>query len=622
MNQFYVYSAYHEAHEKADFYHSIKKDVPARSDIPPEYQWKLTDMYRTGEDWENDYRAVKQDMTRILAMKPTLTASPENLLSALLLQDSIGMRVGKLFAYARMHRDGDASVSEYQAMTDRAERLAAEASSACAYIEPAILALNETTLCDWASRDDFAPYRFYFTELNRQRKHILTEQEESLLAQVSELTTAPRNIFNMLAYADMIFPQTPNEEGDLVPLSEGRFMSFLRSKDRTVRQAAFDNLFGTYRAHINTLAATLGSSIKNDLFNARVRRYDSALEEGLSDANIPVSVYHNLLNTIHDHLPALHEYVALKKQVLGLDDIHMYDLYAPLTEDVSSDIPFSEGFRHVENALRPLGETYLADLKRGMEAGWADIYENKGKRSGAYSWGIYGVHPFVLLNYNNSYNSVSTLAHELGHAMHSYYSAQNQPYRTASYTIFNAEVASTTNEILLFDYFLAKATSREEKLFLYHQYLEQVRTTVYRQALFAEFERTVYHDVAEGKSVTADYLGNVWLDLNRTYYGDDIVLDEMIRYEWARIPHFYTHFYVYQYATGYSAATALAEVLQTNGSSAREDYLTFLSSGGSDYSLTLLKNAGVDMSTPRPISVTLTKFAQRLKEFSALLAQA
>lgn len=621
MKPFFLSYPY-ENQQEADFYHSIKKDVPSRQDIPSDYQWKLTDMYPTTEAWEDAYRSVKTDLSNIASMKPTLTASPDNLLSALVLQDSIGMRVGRLFAYARMHRDGDASVSDYQAMTNRAERLAAEASSACAYIEPAILALEETTLNNWASREDFAPYRFYFTELNRQRKHILSEQEEALLAQVSELTSAPRNIFNMLAYADMTFPRTPNEEGDLVVLSEGRFMSFLRAQDRTVRQAAFDNLFSTYKAHINTLAATLGSSIKNNLFNARVRRYDSVLEEGLSDANIPVSVYHNLLDTIHEHLPALHEYVALKQRVLKLDDIHMYDLYAPLTQEVSSDIPFPEGFHHVENALRPLGETYLADLKRGVEAGWIDIYENKGKRSGAYSWGVYGVHPFVLLNYNNSYNSVSTLAHELGHAMHSYYSAQNQPYRNASYTIFNAEVASTTNEILLFDYFLAHATSSEEKLFLYNQYLEQVRTTVYRQALFAEFERTVYQAVEEGRSVTADYLGDVWIDLNRTYYGDRIVLDDNIRYEWARIPHFYTHFYVYQYATGYSAATALAEALQSNDTTARDQYLAFLASGGSDYSLTLLQKAGVDMTSPKPIAVTLTKFAQRLKEFSALLAHA
>lgn len=619
MKPNYLYSAYHE---KADFYHSIKKDVPARDAIPTDYQWKLTDMYPTREAWEADYQSVKEDLSRILALKDTLCDCADNLLAALTLEDSISMRVGRLFAYARMHRDGDASVSDYQAMTDKAERLAAEASSACAYIEPAILTLDEQTLAEWATREDFAPYRFYFTELARERKHILSSEEEALLAQVSELTTAPRNIFNMLAYADMTFPATHNDEGELVPLSEGRFMSFLRSANRAVREEAFNNLFGTYQAHINTLATTLGSSIKNNLFNARVRHYGSALEEGLSGANIPVAVYHNLLDTIHEHLPALHAYVALQKQVLGVDDIHMYDLYAPLAKDVSSDIPFEEGVRHVQEALRPLGETYLADLTRGIESGWVDIYENKGKRSGAYSWGIYGVHPFVLLNYNNSYNSVSTLAHELGHAMHSYYSSQTQPYRTASYTIFNAEVASTTNEILLFDYFLAKATTREEKLFLYNQYLEQVRTTVYRQALFAEFERTVYQAVEEGKSVTADYLGEVWLELNRTYYGEDIILDDMIRYEWARIPHFYTHFYVYQYATGYSAATALAAGLQNNPNVARDNYLTFLQSGGSDYSLTLLKNAGVDMSTPHPIAVTLEKFAKRLKEFSTLLTQA
>ena len=616
-----IYHSYCENQDGADFFASVKKNVPTRGDIPPEYQWHLSDMYATREDWTAAYQSGKEDLTKVSDLQTTITDSPEQLLTALTLQDSIGMRVGRLYAYARMHRDSDASVTEYQALTDKAERLASEASSACAYIEPAILKLDESTLTEWSCDDKFAPYRFYFTELNRERKHILSSEQEALLAQVSELTTAPRNIFNMLTSADMTFPSTPNEEGELVPLSEGRFMSFLRSSDRNVRKSAFDNLFGVYQSHKNTLASTLGSSIKNNLFNARVRHYGSALEEGLSGANIPVSVYHNLLDTIHEHLPALHEYVALKKSVLQLDDIHMYDLYAPLAKEVTSDIPFTEGFRHVKEALRPLGETYLADMEHGVTSGWVDIYENKGKRSGAYSWGIYGVHPFVLLNYNNSYNSVSTLAHELGHAMHSYYSSHTQPYRNASYTIFNAEVASTTNEILLFDYFLAKASSREEKLFLYNQYLEQVRTTVYRQALFAEFERTVYQTLEEGGSATADYLGDVWLELNRKYYGDDIVLDDLIRYEWARIPHFYTHFYVYQYATGYSAATALAEALQSKEQDAQEKYLHFLASGGSDYSLTLLKNAGVDMSSPHPIAITLEKFAERLKEFAALLSQ-
>lgn len=621
MNHSAIYHSYYENQDGADFFASVKKEVPNRSDIPTEYQWNLSDMFASHTEWDNAYHSVKNDLEKMTELRQTATDSPEHLLTVLELQDSIGMRIGRLFAYARMHRDGDASVSAYQAMTDKAERLASEASSACAYVEPAILQLDETTLNEWSKQDIFVPYRFYFTELNRERKHILDSEQEALLAQVSELTSAPRNIFNMLAYADMTFPPTPDENGDLVPLSEGRFMSFLRSSERTVRSSAFENLFSVYKAHSNTLAATLGSSIKNNLFNARVRRYDSALEEGLSGANIPVSVYHNLLDTIHAHLPALHEYVALKKSVLALDDIHMYDLYAPLAKEVSSDIPFPEGFRQVKEALRPLGETYLADLEQGVKSGWIDIYENKGKRSGAYSWGIYGVHPFVLLNYNNSYNSVSTLAHELGHAMHSYYSSQTQPYRMASYTIFNAEVASTTNEILLFDYCLSQAKSRDEKLFLYNQYLEQVRTTVYRQALFAEFERTVYESLENGGSATAEYLGNVWIDLNRTYYGEDIVLDDLIRYEWARIPHFYTHFYVYQYATGYSAATALAEGLQTGSKEARENYLCFLASGGSDYSLTLLKNAGVDMSAPHPIAVTLEKFAQRVKEFGALLRQ-
>ncbi len=618
----YTFDHHPSYQAETDFYTEIKSSVPARDCIPSDYKWKLTDIYADRAAWDTDHAKLTGELASIKEKEATIIASAEQLLAVLAQQDRIGMLLEKLFAYARMHRDEDANITEYQALTDKAEHTAALASSACAYIEPAILTLPAETLTEWSKSEAFAPYRFYLQELNRERAHILSAEKEALLAEVSELTNAPRTIFNMLAYADMKFPDTLGEGGQPTPLSEGRFMSFLRSPNQAVRKAAFENLLGTYQAHGNTLAATLGASIKKNVFNARIRHYDSALAEGLSNANIPTEVYDNLLNTIHEHLPALHRYVALKKRVLGLDEIHMYDLYAPLAENTTADIPFTEGWQTVKEALRPLGETYLADLTKGVENGWIDIYENKGKRSGAYSWGVYGVHPFVLLNYNNSYNSVSTLAHELGHAMHSYYSAQHQPYRTEGYTIFNAEVVSTTNEILLFDHFLKRAESKAEQAFLYNQYLEQVRTTVFRQALFAEFEKIVYQSVEEGTPVTADYLGTVWLDLNRKYYGDDIILDDELRWEWARIPHFYTHFYVYQYATGYSAATTIAAKLQEKGRTAQENYLRFLASGGSDHSIELLKIAGIDMSQPAPIALTLMKFAERLKQFSKLLYHA
>ncbi len=595
--------------------------VPERNEIPAQYKWRLSDIYVDESQWQNDFDKLKAALTGISQYKGTLQQSADNLLTCLRLRDEIGILGGKLYAYARMHRDEDSNSTRYQALTGKTESLLAEAGTATAYIEPEILTLSEQQLQDF-SRENSALdiYKFYFADLLRQKQHVLTPAEEEILSGISELAQAPQNIFTMLAHADMKFPETIDENGGRIQLSEGRYNALIRSTDRNVRQQAFTNLFNTYHKYRNTYAATLNSNIKKNLFYAKTRKYHSTLESALKPENVPLEVYTNLISTVHNNLEPLHRYVSLKKKALNLPEIHMYDLYTPLVKEVSMNFPYDEALNLVTESLKPLGPEYGKVLTEGLSSGWIDVYENRGKRTGAYSWGVHTVHPFVLLNYNDRYDAVSTLTHEMGHALHSYYSHTSQPYINASYTIFSAEVASTTNEILLLDYMLNKITDKQQRLYLLNQYLEQVRTTVYRQTMFAEFELRLYETAEQGETVTADLLDSLWQELNIKYYGSEIVYDNELNVEWARIPHFYSYFYVYQYVTGYSAATALADKIQHEGAPARERYLTFLKSGGSDYSLNLLKAAGVDMASPKPVEITLTRFADRLTEFEQLLS--
>ena len=519
-----------------------------------------------------------------------------------------------------MHRDENSANTKYQALTGKIEALLSEAGAATAYIEPEILAIPEEKLKQLLSQaEGLAEYHFYFEDLLRLKKHVLSPVEEELLSRAVEATQAPETIFNMLAHADIKFPSIEDEQGNKVHLSEGRYRSYIMSENRDVRKTAFEGLFTTYNQFRNTFAATLNGSIKKNVFFAKTRKYKSVLVSALEGDNVPDEVYDNLINAVHQGLKPLHRYVELKKKALSLTEIHMYDLYTPLIRDVKFKIPYAEGCELVKKGLAPLGSEYLAILSQALESGWVDVYENQGKQTGAYSWGVHGTHPFVLLNYNDRYDDVSTLAHELGHSLHSYYSQKNQPYATASYTTFTAEVASTTNEILLLDYMLQKTTDKSQRLYLINQYLEAVRGTVYRQTMFAEYEKLFYETAESGETITADYLDELWRDLNIKYYGPNITVDKEIYVEWARIPHFYSAFYVYQYVTGYSAATALADQIQTEGLPAQQRYLGFLKSGGSDYSINILKKAGVDMSTPTPIETTLKKFSSRLDELEKLL---
>ncbi len=596
-------------------------EVPERTEIPAEYKWHLDDIYTSDEQWQENYHNLKARLPQLEQYKGKLSDSAQNLASCLKVRDEIGITSGKLYAFARMHRDENTANSKYQAMTGQTEALLAEAGAATAFIEPEILTIADDTLAGFRQQEaGLKEYSFYFDNLARQKKHILSPAEEEILSRVSEVTQATENIFNMLAHADIKFPQTIDENGRQVQLSEGRYSIFIRSANRNVRRQAFSNLFTTYHQFRNTFAATLGGTVKNNLFYAKTRKYNSTLESSLEADNVPISVYDNLITAIHNNLAPLHRYVSLKKKALKLDEIHMYDLYTPLVPDVKFDIPYEKGLHLVRDGLKPLGSEYAGILEKAITSGWIDVYENKGKQTGAYSWGNYGTHPFILLNYNDRYDDVSTVAHELGHAIHSYYSQENQPYATASYTTFCAEVASTTNEILFLHHMLETTTDKRLKVYLINQYLELVRATVYRQTMFAEFEKMLYQKAENNETITADMLDELWHDLNVKYYGSEMVVDKEIDAEWARIPHFYWDFYVYQYVTGYSAATTLAEKMLKEGEPAQQKYITFLKSGGSDYSLNILKQAGVDMSTPKPVEITLAGFADKLNELEKLLA--
>lgn len=593
-----------------------------RSDIPNTYKWHVNDIYADEAAWSEACTAFKKQLPTLKAMHGTLT-NAANLAKALKLQDELSQMLEKIYAYARLQQDADNTDQHLQALAGEAEGLAAAFSSANAFLEPEMLALgNEKVETMLQSDPALAEYKFYITNLLRISSHILSADKEALFAESRLALSSSATSFRSLVSADMKFPAIVDGEGKETSVSEGNYLLNMTSADRTLRKNSFCGLMGTYHQYRNTLASTLTGNARAAYFNAKVHNYTDTLESALNEDNIPTSLYEGLIQTVHDNFAPLHEYMQLKKDVLGYDELHPYDIYMPLAKNAADSFActFPEACARVEAALAPLGEEYVKTLHKGLTEGWIDTYENKGKRSGAYSWGVYGVHPFVLLNYQPRYNSISTIAHEMGHALHSYYSSQSQTYINADYTIFCAEVASTTNENLLLEHTLKQATD-EQKIYLLNQFLEAVRTTVYRQVQFAEFEKFIHSEITAGRSLQAEKLENYWLEINRQYYGPALTVDEELASEWSRIPHFYTPFYVYKYATGYSAATAFSSAILSEGQEAVDKYLCFLHAGGSDYSLNILKNAGVDLTTPQPVTVTLQKFANKLQELKALLGK-
>ncbi|MGM9528547.1 MAG: oligoendopeptidase F [Phascolarctobacterium sp.] len=593
----------------------------SRADIPAECKWHVQDIYADEAAWQTACAEFKKLLERLKAMQGQISTAKE-LYDALHLQDVMAQLIDKIYAYARLQQDADNTDQHMQALSGEAEGLAAEFSNANSFIEPEMLSLGKKKVeAMLASEPLLKEYAFYIANLLRLSDHVLSADKEAVFAQSHLATCSAANAFRALVSADMKFPPITDGEGKPAIVSEGNYILNMSSSDRTLRKHSFQGLMGTYHKFRNTLATTLTGSARTALYFAKVHNYEDTLESCLAQDNIPTSLYDGLIQTVHDNFAPLHEYMQLKKDVLGYDELHPYDIYVPLSKAADSfSCTFPDACAKVEEALAPLGEDYIANLHKGLTSGWIDVYENKGKRSGAYSWGVYGVHPFVLLNYQERYSSISTIAHEMGHALHSYYSSQNQSYVNSEYTIFCAEVASTTNENLLLEYTLAHATD-EQKIYLLNQFLEQVRTTVYRQVQFAEFEKFIHGEITAGRSLQAEKLENYWLESNKEYYGPALTVDQELASEWSRIPHFYTPFYVYKYATGYSAATAFASAILSGQPGAVEKYLGFLKAGGSDYSLNILKNAGVDLNTPQPVTVTLQKFAAKLKELKELLGK-
>lgn len=593
--------------------------LPKRNEVPDRFKWKLEDIYPDDSKWEKDFKSVKNRLEEITAYRDRLAGSAKTMLECFTLRDEISIMLGKLIVYANMKSHEDTSDSKYQGPVNRVSSLSVEFSAAASYITPEIISMPEERLKEFISDPCLRDYSFSLKELLRQKEHILSKEEEVILARVGDMAGTSDNVFSMLTNADMKFDPIRNEKGEKVEMSEERAMSYLRSRKRSVRKSAFKSLYKPYCEMKNTLGATFDGMLKASRFYSEVRKYPSPLAAALDGDNIPESVYSRLVETIESNLDPLHRYLGIRKRVLRLKELHMYDLYTPLVKDPFRNISWAEAKEMMFRALAPLGSEYLSVVKSGLESGWTDVFPNRGKRSGAYSWGSYGTHPYIMMNYTNDLNDVSTLVHEMGHSMHSYYSRKNQPYPTADYCIFTAEVASTTNEVLFLSDLISRTKEKRKKLYLLNRRLENIRTTVYRQTMFASFEREVHKRNAEGGDTTPDALQELWYELNRKYYGPDVVIDDELKMEWARIPHFYNPFYVYQYATGFSAATALAALIIEKGAPARDKYLGFLSMGGSDYPIELLKSAGVDMSSPEPIKTMVKIFNDTIEEMEKLL---
>ncbi|MDR3321448.1 MAG: oligoendopeptidase F [Synergistaceae bacterium] len=596
--------------------------LPERADVPDEFKWRLSGIYASLDDWELDFESIKSDLPKLAIMRGSLGNSARNLLACLKLRDEIAVKAGLLYAYAVMKSHEDTRDSKYQALSNRISTLTVEISSASSFITPEIIAMPESVLVNIVEGDETGPYfkdyRFMLKEIARKKEHVLSEREETLLAKAGDMAGSPEEAFSMLTNADMEFKPIKDEDGNEVEMSDERYIKYVSSRVRSVRKAAFESMYEAYARNKNTIGATFNGMLKTSRFYAEARKYASDIDASLNGPNIPKSVYDNLVDVIERNLAPLHRYMALRRETLRLDEIHMYDIYSPLVENPYRDIPLETAKEMAVKALRPLGDEYAAQVKSGLESGWIDVYPNRGKRGGAYSWGVYSAHPFILLNYNGELSDVSTIVHELGHAMHSFYSHKNQPFPTSDYAIFCAEIASTTNEELLIDYLLRTTEDERKRIYILNQHLERIRATVYRQTMFASFERDVHGINQRGGDTTAEELGRIWKSLNAKYFGPEVVIDEEISLEWARIPHFYSPFYVYQYATGYAAAASLARGITTDGR-ALPRYIKFLSSGGSDYPIALLRDAGVDMSTPGPILDTIELFSKTLDEVERLL---
>lgn len=594
--------------------------LPVRSELAEADKWALEDLFLTDADWEAAVKQLEEQLAQLKGYAGKISASADALYAYLTLADETENLFEKVLVYSNEKMHEDMGNSTYQGYAAQAQAAATRLSAAEAFFEPELLAMEESRLQGFFKEDpELEKYRLLIDRIWRRKAHTLSAAEEEILAKTYEMATAPDDIFSMFNDADAKFGTIRDENGKEVELTHGRFGGFMESSDRRVRKEAFEALYQTYDQFKNTLAATYSANVKKAKFYADVRKYPSALAAALAPGNIPTEVYDNLIETVHRFLPAMYRYVALRKRALGVEKLHMYDVYVPLVADQTKKILFAEAKEIVKRGLAPMGEEYVSHLEEGFDHRWIDVYENRGKRSGAYSWGAYGTHPYVLLNYQGKLDDVFTLAHEMGHALHSWYSNANQPYVYSGYLIFVAEVASTCNESLLMQYLLKESKDKKEKAYLLNHFIDQFKGTLFRQTMFAEFEKITHEMYAKGESLTAERLCAVYMDLNRKYFGEEMVSDPQIALEWARIPHFYTEFYVYQYATGFSCAIALSKRILEMGEAGVADYMKFLKGGCSKDPIELLKMAGVDISTPKPVEDALQLFEELVSELEELL---
>lgn len=588
--------------------------VQKRSEIEEKYKWKLEDIFASDADWEAEFAQAEALLPQLEAQKECITRDIQSMLAGLKLIDQASLLLERLYVYARMRRDEDGANSFYQGLSSRAQSLAVKMSGALAFLEPLLLSLDEQTMQRYIEAPELAEYSFMLQNLQRSRKHVLDEQSERLLSMAGDFSDGAQEIFTMLNNADLKFGSVEHN-GQVYELTHAKYIELMQSKDRALREKVYRKFYEAFSGHINTIAATYNTAVKKDIFYARARGYESALHKALFADNVPPEVYHDLIQAVHDNLDTMHEYVKLRGELLKIGDLQMYDIYAPLVSEADVSYSYEQAQQLVLDALGALGEDYTALIQKAYREGWIDVWETPGKRSGAYSWGVYGTHPYVLLNHRADLDSVFTLAHELGHAMHTYYSDQAQPYSTAGYAIFVAEVASTVNEILLTRYLLRTVEDKKVRRYILNHYIDQFRTTVLRQTMFAEFEMKAHTLAEQGEALTVESLNHLYLELNRQYHGKYMGEDETIQYEWARIPHFYTAFYVYKYATGFSCAAAIVRKLETEPGML-EKYKRFLSAGGSNYPLEILKEAGIDVG--EAVQLCMREFREALEEFRAL----
>lgn len=597
----------------------MSERIPQRADVAVENKWSINDIYASDEAWENDYIKAQSFAEKISSYNGELCQSASKLLEYLKMDDELTLVFDSLINYAQRKGDEDTRVSKYQDMCSRLEMLYVSIAGAASFVTPELLSISDDDMERFFKEcPDLELYRRSLERIRRRREHFLSEKEEKIIALTGELLGVPENVFSMFNDADLKFPDALDKDGNSHQVTHESYIPLVQSADRVLRKSAFESIYHTYGSFKNTSAAMLSGQVKSLVFAARARKYNSTLEAALDSTEVDTAVYRNLIDAVHENMDAMHRYVKLRRKALGVEELHAYDLYTPIVAGIEDNVPFETAKKEVYEALAPMGEEYRAIFREGLENGWIDVLENEGKRSGAYSAGA-KVHPFVLLNYKNTLNWEFTLAHEMGHAIHSYLSNKNQPTAYSDYVIFVAEVASTCNESLLMQYLLKNTTDKKRKAFLVNYFLEQFRTTLYRQTMFAEFELMINEKAERGEGLTAENLCEMYHKLNVDYYGDDLIVDEELDMEWARIPHFYYNYYVYQYATGFSAAIALSQRILNEGESAVRDYIGFLSGGCSKDPISLLHGAGVDMASKKPVEDALNLFRQLLDDMEELL---